>query len=80
VIEVPLTTFTPVAAVPPMVTVAPAKKPVPLMVTAVPPTVVPEVGETPVTVGAGLGLEPAALNATICMTQGPAEIKGAVAL
>ena len=51
-IEVPLTTFTPVAAVPPMVTVAQAKKPVPLMVTAVPPTVVPEVGETPVTVGA----------------------------
>jgi len=80
VIEVPLTTFTPVAAVPPMVTVAPAKKPVPLMVTAVPPTVVPEVGETPVTVGAGLGFEPAALNVAICMTQGPAGVTGAAAL
>jgi hypothetical protein len=48
-----LTTLTPVAAVPPMLTVAPETKLVPLMVTAVPPAVVPEVGETPETVGAG---------------------------
>ena len=54
VIEVLLTTVTPVAAVPPRLTVAPVKKPVPVMVTAVPPAVVPEVGVIAVTVGAGL--------------------------
>jgi hypothetical protein len=53
VIEVLLTTVTPVAAVPPTVTVAP-RNPVPVMVTAVPPLAVPDVGEIPVTVGAGL--------------------------
>ena len=52
-IEVPFTTVTPVAAVPPKLTAAPARKPVPLIVTPVPPLVLPEVGETPVTVGAG---------------------------
>jgi len=52
--EVLLTTFTPVAAVPPKLTVAPDKNPLPMIVTAVPPAVEPEVGETPVTVGAGL--------------------------
>jgi len=55
VIEVPLTTATPVAVVPPKLTVAPARNPVPLIVTAVPPLVLPELGETPVTVGAGFG-------------------------
>jgi hypothetical protein len=55
VIEVLLTSVTPVAAVPPMLTVAPAKKPVPVTVTAVPPLMVPELGVIEVTVGAGLG-------------------------
>ena len=54
VIEVLLTTITPVAVVPPSFTVAPARKPVPAMVTAVPPTVVPVTGEIALTVGAGL--------------------------
>ena len=36
--EVLLTTVTPVAGVPPKLTVAPARKPVPVMVTAVPPS------------------------------------------
>jgi len=53
-IEVLLATLTPVAAVPPIVTVAPLKKPVPVIVTAVPPAVVPDVGEIAVTVGAAL--------------------------
>ena len=53
VIEVELTTVTPVADVPPKLTVAPAAKPVPVMVTDVPPLVVPEVGEIALTVGAG---------------------------
>ena len=55
VIEVLPTTTTLVAAVPPTETVAPERKPVPVIETAVPPAVVPEVGEMPVTVGAGFG-------------------------
>jgi hypothetical protein len=55
VIVVAFTTVTPVAGVPPMVTVAPATNPVPLMVTLVPPAVVPLVGAIAVTVGAGSG-------------------------
>ena len=51
VIVVLLTTTTLVAAVPPNVTVAPDAKLVPLIVTGVPPLVVPEVGE--IEVGAG---------------------------
>ena len=51
VIEVLLTTTTLVAAALPNVTVAPAAKFVPLIVTAVPPPVDPLVGETLVTVG-----------------------------
>ena len=54
VIDVLLTTVTPVAAVPPRLTVAPARKPVPVMVTAVPPLAVPELGLIELTVGAGL--------------------------
>ena len=53
VMLVALTTVTPVAAVPPRLTVAPVKKPVPVMVTAVPPLVVPVAGDIAVTVGAG---------------------------
>ena len=49
-----LTTVTPVAAVPPRLTVAPDKKPVPVIVTAVPPLTEPEAGEIELTVGAGL--------------------------
>jgi len=55
VIEVLLTTVTPVAAVPPKLTVAPERNPVPLIVTGVPPFTVPEAGLIAVTVGAGLG-------------------------
>jgi len=51
VICVALTTTTLVAAVAPNVTVAPAAKFVPVIVTAVPPAVVPLFGDTPLTVG-----------------------------
>ena len=51
VIEVLLTTTTLVAAVLPNVTVAPAAKFVPVIVTLVPPTVEPVFGDTFVTVG-----------------------------
>ncbi len=54
VIVVLLTTLTPVAAVPPMVTVAPATKLVPVIVRTVPPAVEPDVGVTPLIVGAAL--------------------------
>jgi len=55
VIDVLLTTFTAVAAVPPTLTVAPARKPVPVMVTPVPPLAGPEFGVIALTVGAGIG-------------------------
>ena len=45
-------TSTLVAVVPPKVTVAPAANPVPEIVTDVPPAVGPDVGLTPLTVGA----------------------------
>jgi hypothetical protein len=51
VICVELTTMTFVAALLPNATVAPAAKFVPVIVTAVPPAVVPVFGETLVTVG-----------------------------
>lgn len=54
VIEVPLTTVTPVAEVPPTLTPAPERKPAPVMVTDVPPAVVPEAGEILLMVGGGL--------------------------
>ena len=44
-------TLTPVAATPPIVTVAPETKPEPEIVTAVPPPVAPVLGEIPVTTG-----------------------------
>ena len=52
VIDVPETTLTPVAAAVPKATVSPVRKPLPVMVTVVPPTVGPPVGLMPVTVGA----------------------------
>jgi hypothetical protein len=52
VIEVLLTTFTPPAAVPPKLTLAPLKKFEPVIVTAVPPEVAPEFGAIAVTFGA----------------------------
>ena len=48
-----LTTVTFVAAVPPTVTVAPVTKPVPAMVTLVPPAMGPLPGEIDVTDGGG---------------------------
>ena len=47
-----LVTTTPVALVPPIVTVLPEMNPVPVIVTAVPPAVGPLAGDMPVTVGA----------------------------
>jgi hypothetical protein len=78
VICVALTTTTLVAGAAPNVTVAPAAKFVPVMVTAVPPAVDPPFGDTLVTVGA---VEPADVvrKATICMIHCP-ELSGAVAL
>ena len=52
VIEVDDTTVTLVHAAPPTVTVAPDKKFVPVIVIAVPPADVPELPETPATLGA----------------------------
>ena len=49
------TTARTVADVPPIFTEAPARKPVPVIVTAVPPLVVPELGVIVATVGAGAG-------------------------
>ena len=52
VIDVPELTTTDVPAVPPKLTVEPVTKPVPVMVTEVPPAVGPAVGLMDVTVGA----------------------------
>ena len=59
-IDVALTTVTPVAGVPPRLTLAPGRKPVPVMVTAVPPVTLPLLGVIALTVGGGL---PEALGA-----------------
>jgi hypothetical protein len=77
VIDVLFTTTTLVAAALPNVTVAPATKFVPVIVTAVPPAVVPLFGLTLLTVGTG---PETAENVAICMTQGPAPVNVAVAL
>ena len=77
VIVVLLTTTTFVAAVAPNITVAPAAKFVPVIVTPVPPATGPLFGDTPLTVGAGPEI---AEKATICMTQEPEEARVAVAL
>ena len=71
------TTITLVAAVDPNVTVAPATKFVPVIVTAVPPAVDPLFGVTLLTVGTG---PETAENVAICMTQGPDALSVAVAL
>ena len=55
VIVLALTMLTFVAALPPKVMVAPDEKFVPVMFTDVPPAVVPELGETDVTVGGCCG-------------------------
>ena len=52
-IEVAELTVTPVAAAEPKLTVEPATKPVPVIVTDVPPAATPEVGLTAVTAGGG---------------------------
>ena len=54
VMDVLLTTVTPVSGDPPMLTVAPARKPAPAIVTLVPPVVVPLLGVIEATVGAEL--------------------------
>lgn len=56
VIVVLFVTLTLEAGDPPIVTVAPATKFVPLMVTDVPPAAGPELGDIAVTVGAGGGV------------------------
>jgi hypothetical protein len=50
------TTTALIAAVPPNVTVAPAAKLVPVIVTAVPPAVDPLLGDTPLTAGGAVRL------------------------
>src|ERR1700693_571404 len=64
IVPVPATvTF--VAVFPPSFTVAPARKFVPVMVTAVPPLAVPDVGEMALTVGAGLDDADATVKLTV---------------
>src|SRR6185437_5086165 len=63
---VPFSTVTLVAALAPNVTVAPAAKLVPVMVTPVPPLVGPVAGPIPVTVGVGAD---ARTKVAICITQ-----------
>jgi hypothetical protein len=77
VICVPLTTTTLVAEALPNVTVAPTAKFAPVIVTAVPPAVVPLFGLTLVTVGAGPVM---AAKVTICITHGPEDVSVAVAV
>ena len=77
VIVVLFVTATSVAAALPNVTIAPAAKFVPVIVTAVPPVVDPLFGLTLLTVGTGAET---AENVAICMTQGPEEVNVAVAL
>jgi hypothetical protein len=52
-IEVELVTTVLEQVVPPMLTMAPVRKPVPVIVNGVDPAVVPNTGETLVIVGAG---------------------------
>jgi hypothetical protein len=68
-----------VAAVPPNVTVAPAAKFAPVIVTAVPPAVVPLFGDTLLTVGRVVPPDEVR-KATICMIHDPDGLTGAVAL
>jgi hypothetical protein len=79
VMVVPLTTTMLAAAVAPNFTAAPAAKPVPVIVTAVPPAVDPPFGDTPLTVGSAVPPD-AVRKATICMIHGPDGLRGPVAL
>ena len=60
------------AVVEPNLTPVAPVKPVPVMVTVVPPAVVPEVGLMPVTVGAGGGVPPEATRSTATPEEVPA--------
>jgi hypothetical protein len=71
VIEVPLTTLTFVAALPPKLTVAPAKNPVPVIVTEVLPAVVPVSGDTEEMVGGGAGSPPLLARIVVSFLVGP---------
>ena len=64
-IDVLLENATPVAGVPPIVTVGTAEKPVPVIVTLTPPAVVAVFGETLVTVGAGAAYVKPFANVTV---------------
>ena len=75
VIVVLLTTTTLVAALLPNITVAPATKSAPVIVTAVPPAIGPLFGLTLATKGTVLTV--AARKVTICISHGPELIKGA---
>ena len=74
-----LPTLTPVAAVPPKLTVAPAANPVPVIVTAVPPAVVPDTGKIELGTGGGGGFCPLLRKVATCITHTP-EPSAAVAL
>jgi hypothetical protein len=82
VICVLLTTVSPVAPAPPKVTEAPDKKPVPLILTDVPPLLVPLLGVIELTVGAGFPVPPPPLarNVAICITQAAEYVSEADAL
>jgi hypothetical protein len=81
VIEVLLTTFTFVAKVESNLTAAPELKFVPVIVTAVPPAVGPEFGETDVTVGGcGTGVPPSdAGNTVLSFFKAPGDVNKYVA-
>jgi len=66
VIELSLNTVNEVAAVVPKVTLVAPVKPVPVMVTEVPPATVPAVGITAVTVGVELGAPDITITALTC--------------
>ena len=76
VIVVLLTTLTFVAAVESNLTVAPETKLVPVIVTEVPPVVLPEFGDTDVTVGGdcGGGPPPDAGNTVLSFFKAPGEL------
>ena len=83
VMEVALTTITPVAATPPTFTLVAPVKLVPVMVIEVPPNVVPDVGLTLVMVGTGttyvnalllLAVPPAVVTATLLTPAVPAGV------
>ena len=73
-IELLLATVTFVAAVPPKMTDAPETKPVPVIVTAVPPLVAPELGETEVIVGAGKVSPPERVSIVESFFNAPGEV------